>query len=223
MEVVEEQIFKAIIRVVKTLHDDWHGSYFGKIEVARKPLIYAKDKTEVKQILLKKYPHFFQNNKIYERKTKDETQFFYVVIHPLYNYEKELVEKSEWECSYCKQKYENQYVDKPLRNERRFGEDVLFCNDGEKYCLNEFTRNTSLDNDNFLDDDYYIKIDSPVYIYKITEKASGKCYIGKTKNEPFFRWWNHLAYSTSPFGLYLQNSKLDSWQFEVLEVLPSTV
>lgn len=70
MEVVEEQIFKAIIRVVKTLHDDWHGSYFGKIEVARKPLIYAKDKTEVKQILLKKYPHFFKIIKYMNEKQK---------------------------------------------------------------------------------------------------------------------------------------------------------
>jgi hypothetical protein len=71
------------------------------------------------------------------------------------------------------------------------------------------------------DDLNYVKKDSVNYIYKITEKKTNKCYIGKTRNAPFFRWWNHLTHSTSPFGIYLRNnSKLSDWTFEVLDILP---
>lgn len=42
----------------------------------------------------------------------------------------------------------------------------------------------------------------------------------QNKKCPFFRWWNHLAHSHSPFGTYLRQTKLSNWTFEVLEELP---
>ncbi len=60
-------------------------------------------------------------------------------------------------------------------------------------------------------------------VHKITEKATGKCYVGKTRNAPFFRWWNHLTHSSSPFGIYLRNTKLSDWTFEVLIQLPADI
>ncbi len=49
----------------------------------------------------------------------------------------------------------------------------------------------------------------------------GEGYIGKTRNAPFWRWWNHLTHSGSSFGAYLRQTKLSEWTFEVLEELPA--
>jgi hypothetical protein len=70
------------------------------------------------------------------------------------------------------------------------------------------------------DDFNHVKNDSPNYIYKITEKETDKCYIGKTRNEPVWRWWDHLKKSGSPFGIYLRSKPLNHWTFEVIHILP---
>ena len=84
----EIKYFKAFIRVVKSLavvKDNFgYSNPFDSVEVLREPLIEAKDKSVVKQVLLEKYPQFFQNGKVYEKETKDQAQFFYVVIFELY-------------------------------------------------------------------------------------------------------------------------------------------
>ena len=74
-----KQMFKAFIRVVKSIALNDYSCGFDTVEVLREPLILAKDKAEVKKILLEKYPQFFQNGKIYEKETKDQAQFFYVI------------------------------------------------------------------------------------------------------------------------------------------------
>lgn len=217
---MKENYFKGFIRVVKSLQND-DGYYFGTENVVSERMIEANNKDEAKLYLLNKYPQFFQNGKIYTKATKDEAQFFYVVIYPLYNYEIEQINQGEWVCAYCNQKHENIYVDRPRKDERIFGE-LLFCKDEEDYCLKQYKEKHYAElGIDLPDDEFYIKSDSPNYIYKITEKSTGKCYIGKTRNEPFFRWWNHLKHSSTPFGLYLSKTTLDSWTFEVLSVLPS--
>ena len=192
--------FKAFIRVVKSILDD--NNRFSTEQVIREPLIEATSKKEVNEILLKKYPQFFQNNKIYTRETKDQAQFFYVIVYPLYNYELNLVNEGQWECSSCGQIHENKYISRPKINEKLVGPDKLFCPS---------------------DNEYHIKIDSINYIYKVTEKETGKCYIGKTKNAPFWRWWEHLTKSGAEFGRYLRETKLSNWTFEVLEEFPSII
>lgn len=214
-----EKFFKAFIRVVKSLNN---GSDFDTVTIIREPLIKAKDKKEVKAMLLDKYPQFFQNGKVYEKETKDIAQFFYVVIFPLYEWEKNLVSEGEWTCSSCGHVHENQYISKPRINERLFGLDKMFCRSDEDTCIETYKREQFKGVD-FPDDTNYIKSDSLNYIYKCTEKGTGKCYIGKTRNAPFWRWWNHLTKSNSPFGLYLRQTKLSAWTFEVLEELPGNI
>lgn len=218
----EKKPFKAFIRVVKELHDP-NNSYaaFGGVNIVHEPYLLAKDKNEVKQYLLEQYPQFFNDNKIYERQTKDQAQFFYVLIYPLYEWEIEQIKEGEWVCMGCGQVHDNAYVSKPMiRN--RLGEDYKFCRSEDDYCYKKFNSEYALKND-LPDDQNYVGFDSPTYIYKVTEKQSGKCYIGKTKNQPFFRWWNHLKHSLSPFGVYLRQTKLEDWTFEVLETIPSDV
>lgn len=222
MEKSDKKYFKAFIRVVKSLNRDGDGDYasFGATNIAEERLILAKDKDEVKQILLKKYPQFFPTNKVYEKETKDTAQFFYVVIFELYEYEKQqVVNDTSWKCDHCGQKYENTYLYRPIKYEKLFG-DKKFCISDDNYCLNQYKKEYYKDVE-FPDNEHFVKSDSPNYIYKVTEKATGKCYIGKTRNAPFFRWWNHLTHSSSPFGIYLRKTKLTDWSFEVLEILPS--
>jgi len=220
--------FKAFIRVVKSLaiKDDYMG--FDTVEVIREPLIIAENKNEVKQILLNKYPQFFQNNKVYEKETKDQAQFFYVVIFPLYQHEIDLINNGEWKCDYCGHIHENKYISRPLVS-RKF-EGKIFCgndyksgNDivSEPDCYERWKKEVVFRNCEFPDDLNYVNTDSVNYIYKCTEKSTNKCYIGKTRNAPFFRWWNHLTHSSSPFGNYLRSTQLSDWTFEVIEILPS--
>lgn len=213
-------LYKALIRVVKSKSEHNPDTGYGVVDVLREPVIEAKDKQEVKNILLGKYPQFFPEGKVFEKETKQPNQFFYALIFPLYAFEIKHIEQGEWTCAYCGQVHENKYVSKPVKNARLFGEDVLFCPSDDNVCITEYKKERYKDVQ-FADDDHYLKADSPNYIYKCTEKATGKCYVGKTRNEPFFRWWNHLKHNQSPFGIYLRQTKLSDWQFEVLEELPA--
>jgi len=217
---MNDNYYKAFIRVVKSFNKDIDFYGFGAENIVEERLIQASSKTEVKEYLLNKYPQFFQNNKIYEKETKDTAQFFYVVIYPLFSWEINLINQGSWTCAHCGQVYENKYLYRPRYSTKHFGDDVLFCGQNEDLCLNNYKREY-YKNIELPDDDIYISKDSPNYIYKITEKASNKCYIGKTRNEPFFRWWNHLKHSSSPFGIYLRSTKISDWTFEVIDILPA--
>ena len=124
---VSRSFFKAFIRVVKSIAFKDPNEYMGfdTVEVLREPLIEAKDKAEVKAILLEKYPQFFQNGKVYEKETKDQAQFFYVVIFPLYQHEIELIKEGEWKCDYCGHIHENKYFSRPLASRKFDGK--IFC------------------------------------------------------------------------------------------------
>lgn len=204
--------FRALIRVVKSVRGD---SAFGDETVMKIQPIIAENKEAVKQQLLLDYPQFFQNNKIYERETKDNAQFFYVVVYELFNWEIEMLNSGEWVCKNCSHVHDNEFESKPVTS--KLFPEHKFCNYDN--CFASYKKKV-FENVEMPDDMYHISVDSLNYIYKITEKQTGKCYIGKTRNAPFFRWWNHLTRSSSPFGLKLQNSKLSDWTFEVLEVLP---
>lgn len=241
MKAQGKQPFKAFIRVIKSYQSDYYNEKkedetfirdrirFNTGSVVSERLIYATDKKEVKKILLEKYPQFFPDGKIFEKESKtNKFQIFYVLIYPLYDYEVNALNSGSWTCSGCGHVHENRYIHSP-KTYGNIGENYLFCNpyhDG---------RDTSFSNDACLkllknkgndgeqepfDDLGYSQPDSVSYIYKITEKDTGKCYIGKTKNAPFFRWWQHLKHSPSPFGYRLRTTPISNWLFEVIEELP---
>lgn len=212
--------FKAFIRVIKSLNAD-HYNAFGQENIIREPLIIAENKDAVKTYLSNKYPSFFANGKVYEKETKDKAQFFYVVIYPLWQNEINMINEGSWICDNCGQIHENKYIVKPRRYDKLFN-GKLFCPSDDDFCLNEYKK-SHFSNVEFPDDEIFIRKDSLNYIYKITEKKTGKCYVGKTRNEPFFRWWNHLKHSTSPFGVYLRSTLLSEWVFEVIEILPADI
>lgn len=218
--------FKAFIKIVKSKQP--HDMSFIDATIIYEKLIYAKDKKDVKKILMEKYPQFFPENKVYEKESvKNPNQIFYVLIYPLREFEIILMNEGEWVCSGCGQKYENKYLNPP-KNYTKIGKDYNFCNYYEKgrdpnidpdICLNLFKGKVEENGIEPTDNMMFVNSDSCSYIYKVTEKATGKSYIGKTKNAPFFRWWEHLKHSRSPFGLHLRNTDLKEWTFEVLETL----
>lgn len=218
--------FKAFIKIVKSKQP--HDMSFIDATIIYEKLIYAKDKKDVKKILMEKYPQFFLENKVYEKESvKNPNQIFYVLIYPLREFEIILMNEGEWVCSGCGQKYENKYLNPP-KNYTKIGKDYNFCNYYEKgrdpnidpdICLNLFKGKVEENGIEPPDNMMFVNSDSCSYIYKVTEKATGKSYIGKTKNAPFFRWWEHLKHSRSPFGLHLRNTDLKEWTFEVLETL----
>lgn len=210
--------FSASIRVVKSLIQI--NFMFDTVEVVREKAIIAPDKEAVKSKLIEEYPQFFQNGKVYEKETKDQAQFFYVVIKKLSNWEVAQIEAGNWLCDHCGEIHPNKYESRPRYTTKPPFVGLLFCNNDN--CLDEYKKEYYKDFD-MPDDEVYVKADSPNYIYKCTEKSSGKCYVGKTRNAPFFRWWNHLTHSSSPFGLYFRTTKLSDWIFEVLEELPPSM
>ena len=207
---MKRKIFKAYIKVVKFLAD----KDFIQSTVATEKKIIAVDKKEAKNIVLELYPELFQENKIYERSTKDQAQFFFVTLQDHGEYiEKQELER-RWFCFECKRLHEGiTNEDKPYKS-KFLGEELYFCN--SSICYDNFMKKKS----NFSSEEScYIKEESFFYIYKITEKKTGKSYIGQTRNYPVWRWWNHLKHSTSPFGLYIQKTDIKDWTFEVLETL----
>lgn len=213
--------FKVIIRVVKSISgQDSYSCGFGAVDIARIPLVYAKTAKDVDAIILEKYPQFFPTGKVYRRESKDTAQFFYALVYPLYDHELREIQDGEWKCDGCGQVHENTYVARP-RYYSSFSQSLRFCrgeNDNNDYCLKLYKKE-NLSDAQLSDNMHYVRADSPTYIYKITEKHSGKSYIGKTRNEPFFRWWNHLTHSESPFGRYLSSTQLSDWTFEVIEIV----
>lgn len=217
-------LFSASIRVVKSIAykdtDFYNGFGFDTIEVIKEKMIEATDKDEVKKILLDKYPQFFQNGKIYEKETKDQAQFFYLIIKRISNWDIKLIQEGTWICNNCGEIHENKYVSRPIYTRKPPFQDFLFCDNDN--CMDDFKKQYYKDVE-MPDDENYLKADSLNYIYKCTEKSTNKSYIGKTRNAPFFRWWNHLTHSSSPFGIYLRQTKLSDWTFEVLEELPASI
>lgn len=58
-------------------------------------------------------------------------------------------------------------------------------------------------------------------IYKITNRKSGKCYVGQTQQPFTLRWWQHLNHNdTQKFGVALTGTDITEWTFEILEVVP---
>lgn len=57
-------------------------------------------------------------------------------------------------------------------------------------------------------------------IYRITNKETGKCYIGRTRQPVTLRWWQHVFQSgESQFHQEIKGSPLTAWFFEVIEVV----
>ena len=67
---------------------------------------------------------------------------------------------------------------------------------------------------------YVLTNKHPTIIYKITERSSGKCYIGQTKQAFTFRWYQHFFNAGDcKFHKAIRASDPTAWTFEVVEMI----
>lgn len=186
---------------------DGHNSFM--YPVAVKGIAEAEDKTSLCRWLESEYPEYFEGNKVAQKLSKKTEQIVFVTIFPLTDYWKEYWTSSV-ECVTCGKQV-------PLIE--------IQPNLGEIYlptftCCPECRANMEQalqqrKEDNY--DEYWSKRCGYYYIYKITHKTNGKCYIGYTEREPVFRWWEHLKHSDLPIGQALQSEGIQMFTFEILE------
>lgn len=169
-----------------------------------KRVIYRniETKKEVLEKLKDDFPEYF-SKKVPQRTSKEE--YFYCTIYPYTGYWKEYWEEE----IFCKECGEHPKTRFSLK-ENDCHERDYFCSDS---CRHNYQERKAIE------DNTYYNIEGVGYIYKITHKPTGKIYIGKTKNHPIWRWWQHLkAQGDNKFYKVMKRSKLTEWTFECLEV-----
>lgn len=140
-------------------------------------------------------------------------RYFYLCESSLYWYDYHH-KKIEIECSYCHKKAEMLYR-KKIYN--KFGD---YCS---YECMEKHYKElvNTIENENlWVSEDEHLGIPKDNdynlvgYIYKITNKNTLKCYIGKTIKPPLFRWWQHLKVDKK-----FERANITDLAFEVLELV----
>jgi uncharacterized protein YneR len=162
--------------------------------------------------IAKKYCINTYGNHPFARSKKDN-RYFYLTDSSLYWYEYHH-KKIDIKCDYCGK--ETQILQKN-RIHNKFGE---YCS---RDCMEKHYDElvNTIENENLWisetdhlgipkDNDYNLI----GYIYKITNKNTLKCYIGKTIKPPLFRWWQHLKVDNK-----FERANISDLVFEVLEIV----
>jgi hypothetical protein len=112
------------------------------------------------------------------------------------------------ECKHCKKQFK--VIEKYQHGNPGGGQ--TFCSNGCKEDFGNIEYMRKMDGTNYYGD-------QPV-IYKITNKKTAKCYIGKTTQIFTLRWYQHFYHpTTSKFHEEIKNSSISDWLFEVVEVI----
>lgn len=135
---------------------------------------------------------------------------FFIAIYPSSDdnyFTKELKRKRV--CKACGVEYTKH--EKDMLHERRYAGREEYCS---LKCCNDDSIKSSIE--------WSIannKNGAPV-VYRISNKATGKCYVGQTRQPFTLRWWQHMQHNdTEKFGDAIKNSKVTDWVFEVVEVV----
>lgn len=173
-------------------------------EQAERKLYYDLDtKKDVLSKIKEDYPEYF-SEKVPQRSVEGE--LFYVNVYEL---------SEHWEaywtepvpCKYCGL---NPVTRIDLKNNGH--SNLYFCcqEHSDQYYADKFAEDTRT----------YREGELVGFIYKITQKETGRVYIGKTVNHPIFRWFQHFkAQSDSYFHEVMKDSDITDWTYEVIDVL----
>lgn len=173
--------------------------YSGKVEAScldsAKKLIYIEYEKKFPSRVLKKD---IQNND------------YLLKVELLSDYHKDLFENKE--CLNCGSVF--RIIDKynDINNKDK---GKLYCSNDCREVQNGIYVNTYLQNKNISNKNNGLPI-----IYKITNKLTGKIYIGKTTQIFTLRWYQHFFQSSdNKFHTEIKNTDLINWQFEIQEVV----
>ena len=141
------------------------------------------------------------------------SKYFYLTESSLYWYEWHH-KKIKIECDYChkiaeipiKKRFHNKFGEYcSIECQEKHYEELVNTIDNENLWINE-------------DDHLGVPKDNDLniigYIYKITNKNTLKCYVGKTIKPPLFRWWQHLKVDNK-----FEKSNISDLVFECLEIV----
>ena len=113
-------------------------------------------------------------------------------------------------CIHCKQTF---YVIDKYNDNNCSNKGFDFCSDKCKVDyrgVQEYLRNQNQE----------LSGNNNPIIYKITNKATGQCYIGKTTQVFTLRWYQHFfQMGNCKFHDAIKNSKVCDWVFEVQEIV----
>lgn len=172
-------------------------------------IIEAENKQQVCDYIQEHHPEYFDGNKVAQKLTKKSEQLVYVTIFELDDYW-----KGYWTqdcvCKVCGKTVpliQVKNMDESLSNPYQFA-CSLECKEKLPEVLQELREAAS--------EEYWNQQRDYYYIYKITHKLTGRCYIGYTAREVVFRWWEHVKHSDLPIGQALQ-AELEMFTFEILE------
>lgn len=91
---------------------------------------------------------------------------------------------------------------------------------GKEYCSNNCKVKGYERDKAFVSDHFDPRSQHPTVIYKITNKVSNLCYIGKTSQCFTLRWYQHFYHGgSSKFHSAIKSSKYTDWEFTIIEVL----
>lgn len=172
-------------------------------------VIVAEHREEAKQIITKRHgKHPFKKTKMMISGEKyyylaDSNEYWYKFHH----------EKYHMKCDVCGKEFDIEGSRRLYSFKNKYG---TYCSDE---CKERIIKLVKQNNPWIREDDHIgIPKDKEAnlagYIYRITNKKSLKSYIGKTRNAPLFRWWQHLKISGK-----FDNHNISDLVFEVLEIV----
>ena len=170
-------------------------------------MIEAKDKKEAKLIVEEEYGRKFPLRVLHEDLASNEFLLVIKEVKENDHHTRKLFEANT--CKQCGAQFK-QIEKYQLGNK----------GGGFSFCSNECSKKHDMDNalPHFNAESYQYNT-RPV-IYKITNKDTGMCYIGKTCQVFTLRWYQHFFQaSDTKFHRAIKESKPTDWVFEVVETV----
>lgn len=179
----------------------WPPVWSGKVE--------AVDRYEARRVVEEEYNRKF----IMKESAQTKEEPFLLSIKPMTDYLRKRFELKK--CEICGTEY-------TLNDAYNTGSNGRFCSVGcsEIYNVN---RNGNYGTEY---NPFYTSVTPPV-IYKVTNKNSGKSYVGKSTQSVTLRWWQHIrsgigsngVNGASKFYKAMSESELTDWTYEMIEVI----
>ena len=183
--------------IIKSKRDGYYG-----MTALFKGKVSAENKKEARHIIETEYDHKFPLRDSKNNKSCYILGLYEMGNDPQYSFVAEQFKVKK--CKQCGEEY-------TIIDKFNFGVNATleFCSNECRIAYREENKTYNVDNFDF---------SNPV-IYKITQKTTGKCYIGQTTRSFTLRWWEHIKSSDgNKFHSEMQETDITDWTFEVIEV-----
>lgn len=184
------------------------GGFFGSGNWSFPPIfsgkVEAKDKKEAKKLIEEEYGREFPMRVL--KKDLDSNEFLLSIKEITDQRTKKLFEIQP--CSHCGTEF--RVID--LYNDANTHTNS-FCSDK---CANDSRELRRIE----YNENYHMNGNHLPVIYKITNKITDMCYVGKTNQAFTLRWYQHFFQgSGTKFHEAIKEHTIENWLFEVIEIV----